>query len=519
MFPSRYNRKISLNKMIRRCVQVFLICLTILAAYISIVDPGAPLAEAASPEHLTLRPPAESEGKTELLSGDLVENPRSAMNAIKLAPRNVGSTTYPIPELEPVNLSIFRDHSRIQLRNFPEFRTEFGGRFAGRTNQGDLVYYTLDPELQRYVSSIVSRANSPHVAAVAMDPRTGKILAIADKSKSIQNLSLHSGFPAASLFKVVTAAAAVERANLSVDTKISYRGGTYTLEPWNYSPDPRRDSKVLSLGEALGRSCNPVFGRVALQHLNPAVLESYSNLFGFNKDLQSDLPLPMSSALIPSDPYELSRTGAGFGAVHISPVHAVSLMSGLANGGTLLRPRLVERIVSSEGQSVYQAEAAPLAKIVDADTSQEVLRMMEYTTTNGTSRKEFIRQGKALLGDVIVAGKTGTLRGTDPIGLNTWFIGAAPMNNPKIAVAVIVVDPTASSKASRFGRQIIEKHLFGTVTETPVVYYKKSVSSKSRKFVKKAAPKKVVAAKAYGKSSKSTLKLKAPKKKAAAKSK
>jgi peptidoglycan glycosyltransferase len=81
--------------------------------------------------------------------------------------------------------------------------------------------------------------------------------------------------------------------------------------------------------------------------------------------------------------------------------------------------------------------------------------MMTATTTIGTSRKEFL--GKV---PWEVAGKTGTLKGDNPKGLNNWFIGAAPLENPRIAVAVIVINPSqVSSKASHIGRLILERYL------------------------------------------------------------
>jgi len=87
---------------------------------------------------------------------------------------------------------------------------------------------------------------------------------------------------------------------------------------------------------------------------------------------------------------------------------------------------------------------------------------MRYTTMVGTSRKEFAYRRKALINASQVAAKTGTLRGDDPEGITNWFLAAAPIDNPKIAVAVVVVDGHgASTRASRLGRMILEKYLVG----------------------------------------------------------
>jgi membrane peptidoglycan carboxypeptidase len=469
--------------------------LSLLALSYTFAVPGEVFAARPEGDRISQSLRYESSETVGLNSAQLIDRPFVSLERAGPS-KPYGGTVDPVPPLEPVQVSIVKGGGMANLRSMPRFITEFGGKYAARGIDDSLVYYTVDPELQRFVAGIVAKANAPHVAVIAMHPATGRVLAIADRSKSIQHLALHAGFPAASLFKVITAAAAVERANLDTDTKISFRGGTYTLEPWNYLPDVSRDKFSLSLGEALGRSCNPVFGRVALNHLSPSVLRDYSKLFGFNQDLRSDLPLPLSRAYIPAEAYELSRTGAGFGEVRISPIHAAALMSGIANGGLLPRPKVVDSVVSATGTLEYQASNDRLQRIIEPSTSLELMKMMTFTTTSGTSRKEFTSKGKAILGDVLVAGKTGTLRGNDPPGLNTWFIGAAPLNNPQIAVAVIVVNPTASTKASRIGRQVIEKQLFGTVTEVPAVMSKRrgalSAKKSSYRSYKKKTPKKAV---------------------------
>jgi hypothetical protein len=83
--------------------------------------------------------------------------------------------------------------------------------------------------------------------------------------------------------------------------------------------------------------------------------------------------------------------------------------------------------------------------------------MMRNTTTIGTSRREFMRGSRPTLGNIEVAAKTGTLSGSDPVGLNNWFIAAAPISNPELAVAVITVDAKHGAKASHLGRLVFQK--------------------------------------------------------------
>lgn len=345
--------------------------------------------------------------------------------------------------------------AEVVIPRMPDFRTSYRGHVAGLSERREFVQYTIRPELQEYAKLLVSKVSAPHVAVVAMEPSTGRILAIAEKSTTVRNAATHAGYPAASLIKVVTSAAALEHAAMHPHTEIAFRGGTYELSPANYNPRPNADRRVMSVSEALGRSCNPVFSRVALLFLNPALLRFQTAAFGFNSDLKLQVPIPSSRASIPNEDFEFGRTAAGFGEVFISPVHAASLMSAVANNGRLTRPSIVDQIISATGDTIYRFTPSMLRQAVTSETAKTLLQMMTYTTTVGTSRREF--RGKV---PWEVPAKTGTLKGDDPKGLNNWFIGAAPLKDPQIAVAVIVVNPAgASSKASHIGRLILEKYL------------------------------------------------------------
>ncbi|MBX7145056.1 MAG: hypothetical protein K1X79_11440 [Oligoflexia bacterium] len=376
----------------------------------------------------------------------------------------IGGESYPVPELDKIELHI-SDDGRISLPELPPFKSVFTDRFAAKTTRNEFVFYSLDPELQNFATELVSRSNAPHVALVAMDPQTGKILAAAGKSPTLRHPVLYAGYPAASIFKLVTAAAAVERAGLQPDTTIGFRGGNYTLNQWNYMPGVGRDSRSMSLEDALAKSCNPVFSRVALGFLNKDVLRSYAFAFGFNNSLASDVTLDTSKAAIPDDGYGLGKAAAGFGEVTLSPMHAATLVASIAHHGLLPRPALVEKIVSPSGALVYQQQPEMLTRVMSPSTAEILLQMMEKTTTIGTSRRAFVGKKGPLLPEISVAAKTGTLRGENPEGINNWFVAAAPIDNPKLALAVIVVHPGGYHiKASQIGRMFIQKFFNEPVT-------------------------------------------------------
>ena len=391
---------------------------------------------------------------------------RNPSHSAKLAPQldaadtrarlSTPSRVYPFPKLEAVTLGTEKDGS-IELLSLPSRNSILGGKIAAVSQHNDLVYLSLDPKIQAIAEQVIAGVKAPHVAVVAMDPRTGRILGMADRSTNIEHLATHAGFPAASIFKIVTAAAAIEQANVAPSTKIAYRGNNYTLNYSNYLPSARYDRRAMSLTEALAKSVNPVFGRVALKYLSAGVIGGYARQFGFNSKLDLEFALPASAAAIPSDNFGLSRTAAGFGNVTLSPVHAAAMISGIANGGLMPRPILVDRVVTRSGTSLFEAIPRAVSRMVSSTTAHTLLKMMESTTTIGTSMREFNRNRRPALPSISVAAKTGTLRGKNPAGLNTWFVGTAPSNNPEIAIAVIVVNPSnTSSRACGVARRFLQ---------------------------------------------------------------
>lgn len=355
----------------------------------------------------------------------------------------------------------FMSASQVVVNSIPDTASSISGKVVGLAENGkDIVVFSFDKALQDYTNYLVKQSRSPHIAIVAMDPYTGRILSMGGRSRTVADPYLHSGYKAASLFKLITATAAVESKKLDPDHMVKFRGGLYTLNKWNISPDARRDRQTMSVSDALGKSCNPVFARIALQYLDPYLLKRYAQSFGFNHELNFDMKLPNSKATIPSSDYGLGRTAAGFGNVGISPVHAAALVSGIANGGYLPRPMLIDRVVSETGELLYLGHPEVANRIMRPETSQTILEMMESTVKVGTSRREFYAGKAQKLPGISVAAKTGTLSGTNPKGINRWFIATAPVEDPKIALAVIVVDPNRPGLSpSRLGMLLIKRYL------------------------------------------------------------
>src|SRR5262249_49086260 len=131
--------------------------------------------------------------------------------------------------------------------------------------------------------------------------------------------------PAASVFKVVTGAALIEKGGLNAGTEQCYRGGKSRLMPDELEDDPRRDKWCAALGIAMGRSLNVVFGRLARKHLTPEDLTAMGGAFGFGAPVPFAAQNEKPTIEIPSDPLEFARSAAGFWHTTLSPLLAVTL--------------------------------------------------------------------------------------------------------------------------------------------------------------------------------------------------
>jgi cell division protein FtsI/penicillin-binding protein 2 len=318
---------------------------------------------------------------------------------------------------------------------------------------GHIAILTLDDNLQKILDSEIEETLAPHIAVVVSDVWSGKILAYKGKSISISNPVSYSGYRAASLFKIVTAAAAFDFKLLKPQDRIFFRGSIYDLSEWNYLPNPYLDKISLPIDIGLAKSVNPLFGRIALNFLNPTFLSFYSDRFGFNWRLPADFEIKESRAFIPEDNYQFARTAAGFGSVFISPVHSAALIAALGNNGKLMRPSIIDTVLDKSGRVVYKFQPHAVSQVVQSSAAQELLQSMALTQTEGTASKAFSGSTIAHL----VAGKTGTLRNDSPPGLLLSYIATFPISKPKYAICVIVINAQNShSKASFIARRIIE---------------------------------------------------------------
>jgi cell division protein FtsI/penicillin-binding protein 2 len=328
------------------------------------------------------------------------------------------------------------------------------GRYVAPLGEGRAIL-TLDPRLQARLERSLATYRVPWGATVLLEPASGRILALAEHTGAEprgKGVALSALAPAASIFKIVTAAALLEK-GVGPENEVCYHGGKRRLAPRLLRDDPRRDRRCLSLASAFGRSANVVFAKLADRDLAPEILRATARRFLFNVPIAFSRPLDVSTAEVPEDPFDAASTAAGFGSVKLTPLHAALLAAIVANGGVFVPPLLVDEV---EGVPL---PAAPLPwRVVDETVAERLGEMMEETVTSGTARRVFRRAAPALRG-VQVAGKTGSLAEAQPYRDYSWFVGYAPADRPEVAVATLIVnDRLWHARAPTVAKEALEAY-------------------------------------------------------------
>ncbi len=345
----------------------------------------------------------------------------------------------------------------------------------GVTPDGNKVTLSIDPRLQREVFELFRRFDPPFGIFAAVEPGTGRVVSLVGYRRggeSDPGLALKAIYPAASLIKVITASAAVEKGGVDPEAAISYCGNIYTVSrKANHLREGCGNS--MTLGEAIGKSANVVMGKVTVNHVGAEGLEEYLAKFGFGQRVPFDLPVEPSRAEVPREEFELARTGAGFGEVYVSPLHMATIMAAIGDNGAMPTPRLIDRIEDRHGLVTYESRAEKWRDTVRPETTKALMRMMVKTIEMGTSRRAFgTAEHTPMLRDMEVAGKTGSLSGWNPRMNFEWFAGVAPVSGPKLAIVALVVnDDHWKIKGNYVGKEAFSAY-FGYPSSMPPIYAK-----------------------------------------------
>lgn len=310
-----------------------------------------------------------------------------------------------------------------------------------------LAELTTDVRLQGIATKALNRARVPFGAVVVLDAKTGDVLAMADrydeKHESAPRLSkdgpphlaLRAVAPAASVYKIISAVALLEN-GLRADLRYPYLYAKRRIYK-KHLEAPGRGANLASLGDALAKSNNGFFAHQAHNRLDREKMDGIARRFGFNRIVPFPLATDASTARVPRNPLERARMAAGFWHTRLTPLHGALIAAAVASDGNLPTPRLVKSLVAPDGRRIEAPDRGPFAEAMSPQTARKLRTMMAKTVRAGTGRRAF-RKWPRSLSHIKVGGKTGTLAIREPYTFYTWFVGYAPVDDPQVAIAVMV---------------------------------------------------------------------------------
>ncbi len=334
---------------------------------------------------------------------------------------------------------------------------------------------TIDETIQHYVEksleTLQENTGADRVMALMMDPKTGDILAIGqtpefdpndsktplDKKEAAalekmsdskkmeywngmwRNFLISDVYEPGSTFKLLTTAMALEEGLATVKDTFHCAGYTKvadsTLKCWRYY----QPHGTQTLEEAVGNSCNPVFIKLA-QKIGIERFYDYLETFGITDKTGIDFPGEGTSLLQNEDtagPVGLATMGYGHG-VAVTPIQLLTAISSFGNEGKLVQPRFVKALVDEDGKTVKEFDVKVVRQTVSKETAEEICDIMEFVVDEGGA-------GTAKVPGYRVGGKTGTALKAEKGGYSektySSFIGMAPMDDPQVALLIIVDNP------------------------------------------------------------------------------
>ena len=356
-----------------------------------------------------------------------------------------------------------------------EIGTE-GENYVSAIDGNDLIL-TIDMNIQSIIEKYLQEACIDNICTdggniVVMNPKNGDILGMAtypsynlnepfeaytdelkqnwdsmsqeDKTKSLQavwrNRAITDTYEPGSTFKTITASAALEEGvvtDIDKEGEFTCTGGIEVagvrIKCWRYY----RPHGAESLRQALMNSCNPVFIGLG-QKIGVTKYFEYLKKFGLLEITGVDLPGEANSIFIKQEkagPVELATISFGQ-RFEITPLQLVTAVSAIANGGNLVKPRVVKEIVDSQTKEVTKMETEIRGTAITKETSEKVLSMMESVVSEGTGKN-------AKVAGYRIGGKTGTSE--DGVNTNkyvTSFLGVAPIEDPQVVMLITLYNPT-----------------------------------------------------------------------------
>ena len=345
-------------------------------------------------------------------------------------------------------------------------------QLRGKPREGHDVTTSLDPAGQRAaLAGLAGQAGS----VVAIEPQTGLVRVMASvpgfdlnsvpdnfarliraPDAPLLNRAAQSGYPPGSTFKVVTATAALDSGKFTPGSVLSGKSPQVIdgVPLSNFSNEQFGD---IDLTTALTHSVNTVWAQVGVK-VGKSLLYKYMNRFGFDRKPAIDLPTDELRAsgvysrgrlLNASDAVDIGRVAIGQERLQVTPLQMAMVAAAIANGGRLMRPRLVEKVTDVDGRVVHRFKPSEESKVMSAATAHALASMMSQVVQEGTGTA-------AALQGIDVAGKTGTAeKGSEN---QAWFIAFAPVGAPRIAIAATVEQTTGQggTVAAPIAKQVMQ---------------------------------------------------------------
>ncbi len=336
----------------------------------------------------------------------------------------------------------------------------FGGPQKPRVNRGLDLHLTLDAELQQLAYRLLGDRRG---AVVALEPATGRVLAmvsrpafdpgrlaedwqqlVKDPASPLLNRAVQGQYPPGSVMKPVTAAGALIQEPAVAERVFAAPG--YIVVDGNRIEDKQVQGRI-DFRQAMAYSSNYVFAFLALQ-MGQDNFRKTAEKFYFNKRIPFELSVTPGSIPVDMSRVELAESGIGQGRVVTNPLHMAVVAGAIANGGDMMRPYLVEEIRAPDGAKSFNAQPLRISTALSPEAAAGITAAMVAVVQSGTGQA-------AALAEWQVAGKTGSAQ--NPHGsTHAWFIGFAPAEKPRVAVAVIVENAGSGSEtAAPVAREVI----------------------------------------------------------------
>jgi peptidoglycan glycosyltransferase len=355
-----------------------------------------------------------------------------------------------------------------------QFLDQVTAIFTGQAPKGAAVEVTIDPAIQQAAWDALGDQSG---SVVAVDPKTGAILAMVSKPsfdpnllaghdipaviKNYEELLAADGNPLAnraiagdlytpgSVFKVLMTSAGIDSGKLKPDSTVPNPAELQLPDSdaviTNAGGGTCGPGEEATLATALKLSCNIPFAQFG-QKLGAETIEEYTKRFGFGDSFEVPMPATPSQYPPPESEAELMLSSFGQASVRVTPLQIAMMSAAVANGGKLMQPTLVESILAPDLSELQSFQPTVYNTPISEKSASTVTQMMVDDVANGAA-------SNARIDGVDVAGKTGTAENGEGEPYTLWFTGFAPANDPQVAVAVVVENGGGQGQDS-FGNQI-----------------------------------------------------------------